>query len=435
MDNTIQKLQRENANLQKQLDERHNDSTRFRLLQQVSKEPVVEVDSSIHILWINTAASKVFKTTYEQMIGKNALDFVSPEHKELAKERSLNNYSTPYEINLLKSDGTVFPGIIHGTSFKDKNKTIRVIVIQDITRVKEQQKELQRAYDELDTFFTNSMIGVVFLRNGRMIHKINQRLAEIVGYTPEELVGQSVVMVHPSKDSYKEWGQKFYTSLINREVKNAEFQLKHKNGSLVWVNISGKAIDRNSPPDLNKGVIWIIDDISQQKEAEEKLREMAFVDFLTKANNRRFFMQLAERELEIQKRNKQSISLLMLDIDHFKRVNDIHGHQVGDVALVEFTKICQKTLRAKDILGRIGGEEFAVLLPDTESSSAIVTAERIRASIECETRSSNSDYPPISVSIGIATSNGKLHLGELISIADDNLYKAKTTGRNKVVSL
>lgn len=426
-------LQEENEWLKAQLAEYRDDVERFRLLQQVSQEPVAEVDEKLQILWVNEATLKTFKTTPEELEGRSALDFVAPESRDLARNRAMNDYQEQYEITLQRSDGSLFPGLIHGKTLREKDRAVRVLTIQDISKVKEQQEELIRAYNELDTFFSNSMIGVVFLRNGRLVHKINDRMGEILGYSQEEVQGKSVGIFHLSEESFVKWGKECYQALQKREIIDAELQLKHKEGFPVWVNISGKALDTSSPPDLDKGVIWILNDISRRKAVEEEILRMALTDPLTNIRNRRHFLELAGLELERQKRDQKITALLMLDIDYFKNVNDIHGHQVGDETLIRFVEICKDMLRSKDIFGRLGGEEFAVLLPETDDEQAMVVAERIRVHIETETKAQTALCPPITVSIGVATAQGNGVLEDMISTADRNLYQAKRSGRNRVV--
>jgi diguanylate cyclase (GGDEF)-like protein len=127
--------------------------------------------------------------------------------------------------------------------------------------------------------------------------------------------------------------------------------------------------------------------------------------------------------------------MLMMDIDHFKRVNDTHGHDVGDEVLRELATTSLKALREADILGRLGGEEFAVLLPETEAAAAMDVAERLRRAVENSPIETNGGALAITVSIGAAcmdTTTGSVE--ELLKRADVALYEAKQTGRNKVVA-
>ncbi len=169
-------------------------------------------------------------------------------------------------------------------------------------------------------------------------------------------------------------------------------------------------------------------------EYEDQLYLEATTDELTCVYNRRYFMSVGAKRLDISKRLGDGLfTVLVLDIDHFKSVNDKYGHNVGDKALIHFSKTCLTGLRESDILGRIGGEEFAVILPGTDARNAFEVANRIREAIAKIPFVSNGKFVSMTVSIGIAELKGDESLSSLIEKADKALYEAKSTGRNKVV--
>ncbi|MDJ0895956.1 MAG: diguanylate cyclase [Alphaproteobacteria bacterium] len=177
-------------------------------------------------------------------------------------------------------------------------------------------------------------------------------------------------------------------------------------------------------------------EIERRTALEEELRRLATTDPLTGICNRRHFFELGEAELARWRRHGGSASLLMLDIDHFKSINDTYGHDVGDLALMEFVTAVGSKLRKADIFGRLGGEEFAVILPETPLTGAIEVAERIRAQvgkikIECRGQRDLG----FTVSVGAAeVSESRASLKELISEADGKLYQAKQNGRNRIAA-
>lgn len=170
------------------------------------------------------------------------------------------------------------------------------------------------------------------------------------------------------------------------------------------------------------------------KAEEEKLYFLATKDFLTGIYNRRHVMELGQRMLSTHARYGRSMSVLLLDIDHFKVVNDRYGHDTGDKILNMFSKIVLSKLRPSDILGRFGGEEFIVALHDTEYRQALVIADRIREAIQDLGVDSGGKLPEITVSIGVASNCDSTDFDEIIRNADDALYRAKHGGRNRVVS-
>lgn len=162
----------------------------------------------------------------------------------------------------------------------------------------------------------------------------------------------------------------------------------------------------------------------------EQVREQAITDGLTKISNRRHFDQCLAQEAERAKRLSQPFSLVMLDMDHLKLINDTHGHSAGDAAIVHIADTLKDNARAIDLPSRFGGEEFAVLLPGVDTPGALIAAERIRAAIE------NKEVPgvgTVTASIGVATFlNHTDNLGELLELADQAMYEAKQSGRNQV---
>ncbi|MCP5197071.1 MAG: transporter substrate-binding domain-containing protein [Gammaproteobacteria bacterium] len=129
---------------------------------------------------------------------------------------------------------------------------------------------------ELQQIFDNAHVGILFLRNGRKIHRCNTRLAELLGYaSPSCMVGMELDAMHLSRERYEQFGQVYYTELALGEQVQVEYELKRKDGSSVWCSLSGKAMDSVSPPDLDKGVIWVIDDITKRKKAEAELRKLS----------------------------------------------------------------------------------------------------------------------------------------------------------------
>lgn len=172
-------------------------------------------------------------------------------------------------------------------------------------------------------------------------------------------------------------------------------------------------------------------------EKERELQNQANIDFLTGVNNARAFNREAELNLARAKRHGQHLSILMLDIDHFKEVNDVYGHQTGDHALRHLCNVCRSLIREIDVMGRVGGEEFAILLPDTTAAGALVVAERIRATIEDQALITDDHrHVCMTVSIGVCELSAKSDtIKEIKHVADTALYRAKRTGRNRVVAM
>lgn len=169
-------------------------------------------------------------------------------------------------------------------------------------------------------------------------------------------------------------------------------------------------------------------------ELNQKLTDLAYRDHLTNSFNRRYFYEVAEIELSRCTRQDSRAALLMLDLDDFKTINDSYGHEGGDIVLVEMTELVRDLLRNYDIFGRVGGEEFAILLPDTELSEAIFIANRILDGLRVHYFAAPLNVAGITASIGaVERSDYSDTLVQLIRAADLKLYQAKREGKDRVV--
>jgi len=207
-------------------------------------------------------------------------------------------------------------------------------------------------------------------------------------------------------------------------------------GMLCLGGQAGMRIERDSEGFLSE-VANLAHVVTENSRLFERVRDLSLRDGLTGLFNHRHTMELVAQELSRVDRYQGVVSLLMVDLDHFKRINDEHGHQAGDVALKEVARLIQDSLRNVDIVGRYGGEEFLAILPGTQEDAALRTAERLRASIEKLPihLPSESDAIHVTASFGVATCRGgnPASASELIRRADTALYEAKQQGRNRVL--
>lgn len=168
------------------------------------------------------------------------------------------------------------------------------------------------------------------------------------------------------------------------------------------------------------------------EENNQKLTQIAVTDELTGISNRRYFFDVLGREMQRANRHQRNLSILMMDIDYFKKFNDKHGHLVGDEVLKHVCKLCLSELRVNDLIGRIGGEEFDILLPETSIVEAEQIAQRMRQIIESSSLSWQDKTLSVTVSIGVTTMKPNEKADTLLSRVDSAMYKAKQNGRNQV---
>ena len=262
-----------------------------------------------------------------------------------------------------------------------------------------------------------------------------QETYRVYGVSPDTFTpnAESLLnLIHPDdRSAMQAW---IANCAADKKPDALEFRINLPDGTVRFLNGYGelKYDAANNPHHL----IGFVHDITERKQLEDELKRQAHIDLLTGLNNRRYFFELAEQELARAKRHSAPLPALMLDVDHFKLVNDTHGHHVGDLVLQKLSEVCVQTLRGIDILGRLGGEEFAILLPETKGEQALEVAERLRLAVAGATvplEQGGSIH--LTVSIGVASlvaTDAKVE--DLLKRADTALYAAKNAGRNRVCS-
>jgi diguanylate cyclase (GGDEF)-like protein len=179
-----------------------------------------------------------------------------------------------------------------------------------------------------------------------------------------------------------------------------------------------------------------VHDVTEAVNFEQKLLEMNMKDALTGINNRRCLEVHLQDEIERHNRYNRPLSLIMFDIDFFKKINDTYGHQCGDYILKSITSVVEKTIRKEDLLARYGGEEFCCLLPETSINAATILAERFRKNVAQKAYRYQGNKINVTISLGVsALTTDVINEDMLLKKADEGLYKAKNTGRNRVVTM
>ena len=241
-------------------------------------------------------------------------------------------------------------------------------------------------------------------------------------------------LLHP--DDYKKAMDAMKDHLYGKKaVYEVEYRIKAKDGGYVWYYDRGKITqyDEQGKPVFMAGIVF---DITEKKRIETSLvdenkilSELSSIDGLTQVNNHRSLLNFLKEAMINSMKNDQQLTIGIFDVDDFKRVNDTKGHVFGDKVLFDLASIMKGAVRDNDLVGRYGGEEFMIVLPNTNIDQAKVVAERIRASIA---KKMFGDLH-ITVSGGLKQYNNE-ELAEFVHQADLNLYQAKATGKNKVIS-
>ncbi|GHC29157.1 hypothetical protein GCM10010082_23490 [Kushneria pakistanensis] len=325
-----------------------------------------------------------------------------------------------------------------GCRLKDDNEARRVLVVlQDCTQQILQHEELRRSQACISSIINATPMGICVLTEDGRFEMVNPAYCRFHGYEEHELIGRPFSMVVPySSHQYLLRQQYGAQGRHHGHIQHfGECALVARNGERHTVIVESVRIEgEDGRP---RDVVFLVD-ISERKKLEMALEEknvrleyLATHDELTGIRNRRFGISSLEAALEQAERQSMDISVALLDIDHFKRVNDDYGHTVGDQVLQQFAEVLSRQLRASDILVRWGGEEFMLILPGIDLAGALQALERLRHTLALEYLSPRGLQ--VTFSAGIVNGRG-LKSNALVEMVDQKLYQAKGRGRDRIVS-
>lgn len=294
-------------------------------------------------------------------------------------------------------------------------------------------------------------VGLVILDENFTVTFWNRFMSNHSGIMPKQILGSSLFSHFPDLDT--QWfRRKLNTtislhnpSFITWEERPRLFQFKSYrpitgSSSMMYQNIT--LLPLNEDSGSGKQVAIILYDVTDEAvshqaltAANNELSQLSRTDRLTKLNNRGYWEHCLEQEFERFVRTQHPTSLIMLDIDHFKQVNDTYGHLAGDAVLVYLAQVIQQMIRSTDIAGRFGGEEFGIILPNTPAANAEILAERLRYKIETNPIVYANEQLLVTISLGIAAADSVyLNYQHWLEKADQALYQAKQKGRNQFVT-
>ena len=386
--------------------------------------------------YVNLRFAEMLGRTVNELIGLPFIELIAVEEQSLVWERHrarLSGEKVPdqYDLHLSTAQGSlIFCSMNVSLTENPQGHTVAIGSVRDVTQQKmalaeleTSKMELKSIYNELpDVFYRTNMQGIITM--------ISPSCFDVNGYRQQEMLGTAMSDYYVTPEER----QKIVQAITDGGGKatGVEAGLKHKDGTTVW--ISTNAFIRFDADHQPISVDGVARDISGRKRMEDQLTALARTDGLTGVYNRSYFMDKSDAVIEVMRRYQHPASMMMLDLDHFKKINDNYGHHVGDLALLAFTKACRQEIRESDVLGRLGGEEFGLLLPETSIQNAQVLAERIRKATAAIEVPLGDRMIGITVSIGLVELSAEdLSLSSVMRRADLAMYQAKERGRNQVV--
>lgn len=418
---------------------RHNE----RLLM-AAAEGIYGVDAQGRATFANPAVTRLLGYAREEVLGQPAHRLFHPTRPDGAPypaERcpmalTLQDGQDRHSIDdwFRHKDGHFVPVSLSVAAVQEEDgQPGAVVVFQDMTERYRAEEALRAARTRLATIIEQFHGGVLVEDETRHIVLLNQSFLDLFGMpvTPEVLLGQDCT------DSATQAAPLFIDpeAFVMRIDELIACRAPAIGEELALVD--GRTFERDYLPILAGhrfiGHLWLYRDITERKQRELELRRLATTDPLTGLANRRYFLERADQELHRIQRYGQEAVLVMIDLDHFKRINDHYGHVVGDEALRRFALCTRQMLRRSDLAGRLGGEEFALLLPGTGLAGALEISERLRCAVADIVVPVGTEGVSFTISLGVtAMHQDDEKIEAALARADDALYKAKQEGRNRV---
>ncbi|HET8667908.1 MAG TPA: PAS domain S-box protein [Terriglobales bacterium] len=397
-------------------------------------ESMMVTDSDNKIVAVNPAFSKMTGYAADEVLGKNPALLRSGLQDQAFYRDMWQTLKTEGcwqgEIWNRRKNGEIFPEWLRINRLYNADGSVHrhVALFSDISEQKCSEGKLRSEKQLLDDII-NTLPDIFYVVDlyGSYV-RVNRKFVEVTGYPEEELSLATIYTLFDGADRPR-FAERIQEAFQCGRL-DVEMCLITRGGQRIPCHFTGSRTTINGKYYL----VGLGRDISERKRYEQALVEQANVDSLTGLATRRYFMELVEKELARAERKGGPTSVIMLDLDEFKSINDRNGHHVGDQVLRVIGQVCRQSLREMDIVGRIGGEEFAVLLPETDGKAALVVAERLRQAIaSAPVHVEHGRVLHFTASIGVDTLHGEeVDVEVVLRSADHALYSAKRAGRNRV---
>lgn len=382
---------------------------------------IYSADLSGKIIYVNQALCEMLGyESSKDLIGQDSgIRYSKPEQrKKFIQILRKTGYVTNMEIELLDRNSLSVPAMISATVEGDVFSGI----LMDMRELKQSRLEIEKlskVVEQIDD-------AVAITDKYGKITYVNQAFLHQTGYEKDEVLAKTLTLLKSGKHS-KEFYQELWRTILKGNVFRGTIINKKKNGDLYYEN---KTITPMKD-DQNNIISYVSSgkDVTQENLLNQEIKRIASIDNLTGIYNRHKFEALFDLEAERAKRYSLPLSMIMIDIDHFKSINDSYGHDIGDEILQHLVKTIESNIRKIDIFARWGGEEFLILCPGIDLNNVHALAEKLRIAVEKDR------FPlieTVTISLGISTFKENDTISSLFKRADQGLYHAKGSGRNRV---
>jgi len=425
-------------------------------------------DESGDVFEWNREAETLFGIKAPQVVGRNLTEFrvlpnAGTQYLEIVKRVFSGEHIYDLEQSIRRSDNQIRTAVCNAFPLTDPDGNITggVCSLQDVTEARKEALRIQESESLFRVSTESLQSGIVFMDRHLKITQCNPRGAEILGVPLDHIVGESMnhqlvdCICEDGSPLVPESGPLLVAFRTRRPVQDFIYGIRRDDGRITWISVNASPVQLPGASEPIGAVASftditniriqqrrLLDEMQKTNEqslvlevqkmeleaANARLEDLATTDGLTGLKNHRSFQEFLEREFALAARNNRRLSIILLDVDHFKQFNDDFGHQAGDKVLKGVADALLAVARTSDFVGRYGGEEFVIVLPETDTEGAMEAAERFRKIIEDQ----KWPYRTVTASFGVSTLSPMIDdKAELVALADAALYTAKRLGRNQ----
>lgn len=393
---------------------------RLRILIDKSREGIVILDQEHRVLDANRCFCEMLGYSLDEVLHMRIWDWeaITTEEELRSSFSNISELNASFETRHRRKDGTEFDVEVSVTGSELSGRNVSICICRDITERKQMEEEMRHNEAKFRSFVENAGDIIYTIDKTGRVAYISPNVSKIAGYDKAEIEGSLLSSFMHADDAGGI--ERLLEEAFNnkRPTDTFEYRLRYKDNTLCWHSLNWSLVDYN---DAESVLIGVSRNIAERKIYQEHLEHLSVRDHLTGLYNRTFFDRIISR---LQHSDEYPISILSADLNGFKHINDTYGHQAGDKVLQDTATILKSSLRATDMVARIGGDEFVVILPKTDEETCTAIIQRIQDSISRYNMRKGEQL--ISLSIGAETTQEKnILLTQSYKMADNKMYEEK----------